>query len=116
MSETAYFTKDVVGPAGAAGIVPDKGQSDDKDHPAEANTTIRRHAEQKEKEFVHPDDVIHIDEPDHDGLALREQHAFFDCIRDDLNMNSHQDRVITSLQSSSLPTNHRKPNRWSNCG
>ena len=98
MSETAYFIKDVVGPAGAASIVPDKGRSDDKDHHVEANTIIRHHAEQKDKEFVHEDEVIHIDEPDHDGLALREQQAFIDCIRNDLDMASHQDRVITSLQ------------------
>ena len=39
----------------------------------EANTVIRHFAEQKDKEFVREDDVISIDEPDHDGLALLEQ-------------------------------------------
>ena len=42
--------------------------------------------------------MIHIDEPDHDGLALFEQQAFIDCIRDDTDMSSHQDRVMTSLR------------------
>jgi hypothetical protein len=98
MSETAYFVKDVVGPKGAASIVPDKGRSDDKDHHVEANTIIRHFAEQKDKEFVHEDERIQIDEPDHVGLALLEQQAFIDCIRNDRDMSSHQDRVMTSLQ------------------
>jgi hypothetical protein len=42
--------------------------------------------------------VIQIDEPDHDGLALLEQQAFIDCIRNDVDMSSHQDRVMTSLR------------------
>ena len=98
MSETAYFIKDVVGPGGAASIVPDKGRSDDKDHHVEANTIIRHYAEQKDKEFVRDDEVVTIDEPDHDGLALLEQKAFVDCIRNDTDMSSHQDRVMTSLR------------------
>ena len=98
MSETAYFVKDVVGPQGSASIAPAKGRSDDKDHHVEANTIIRHHAEQKDKEFVREDDVISIDEPDHDGLALREQQAFISCIRNDSDMSSHQDRVMTSLK------------------
>jgi hypothetical protein len=64
----------------------------------EANTIIRHYAEQKDKEFVREDEVIRIEEPDHDGLALLEQRAFVDCIRNDADMSSHQDRVITSLQ------------------
>lgn len=98
MSETAYFVKDVVGPAGAASIVPDKGRSDDKDHHVEANTILRHFAEQKDKEFVHDDERIRIDEPDHEGLAVLEQQAFIDCIRNDQDMSSHQDRVMTSLR------------------
>lgn len=98
MSETAYFVKDVVGPAGAASIVPDKGRSDDKDHHVEANTILRHFAEQKDKEFVRDDERIRIDEPDHEGLAVLEQQAFIDCIRNDQDMSSHQDRVMTSLR------------------
>lgn len=98
MSETAYFVKDVVGPNGAASIVPDKGRSDDKDHHVEANTILRHFAEQKDKEFVRDDERIRIDEPDHGGLAVLEQQAFIDCIRNDQDMTSHQDRVMTSLQ------------------
>jgi predicted dehydrogenase len=98
MSETAYFIKDIAGPEGAASICPAKGRSDDKDHHVEANTIIRHYSEQKEKEFVREDEVIHIEEPDHDGLTLLEQQAFIDCIRDDTDMSSHQDRVMTSLR------------------
>ena len=98
MSETAYFIKDVVGPQGAASICPEKGRSDDKDHHVEANTIIRHHAEQKDKQFLREDEVIKIEEPNHDGLALLEQQAFIDCIRSDSDMSSHQDRVITSLR------------------
>ena len=98
MSETAYFIKDIVGPEGAVSICPAKGRSDDKDHHVEANTIIRHYAEQKDKEFIREDEVIHIEEPDHDGLALLEQQAFIDCIRNDTDMSSHQDRVMTSLR------------------
>ena len=98
MSETAYFIKDIVGPAGSASICPEKGRSDDKDHHVEANTIIRHYAEQQEKEFVREDEVIKIAEPDHDGLALLEQQAFIACIRNDTDMSSHQDRVMTSLR------------------
>lgn len=98
MSETAYFVKDVVGPNGAASIVPDKGRSDDKDHHVEANTILRHFAEQQDKEFVRDDERIRIDEPDHTGLTQLEQQAFVDCIREDRDMSTHQDRVMTSLQ------------------
>ena len=98
MSETAYFIKDVVGPKGAASIAPDKGRSDDKDHHVEANNIIRHYAEQKDKEFVREDENIRIDEPDHEGLALLEQQAFIDSIRNDMDLYSHQDRVMTSLR------------------
>ena len=98
MSETAYFIKNIVGPKGAASICPEKGLSDDKDHHVEANTIIRLYAEQKEKEFVREDELIKIEELDHDGLALLEQRAFIDCIRNDTDMTSHQNRVMTSLR------------------
>ena len=98
MSEVAYFVKDVVGPDGAASICPAKGRSDDKDHHVEANTIIRHFSEQVDKEFVKEDEVINIDEPDHEGLALLEQQAFIECIRHDKDMSVHQDRVLTSLR------------------
>ena len=98
MSEVAYFVKDVVGPDGAASICPSKGRSDDKDHHVEANTIIRHFAEQVDKEFVNEDEVMNIDEPNHDGLALLEQQEFIDCIRNDKDMSAHQDRVMTSLR------------------
>jgi len=98
MSETAYFVKDVIGPDGSASISVEKGRSDDKDHHAEASTIIRHYAEQKDKEFVREDDIIKIDEPDHEGLALLEQKAFIDCIKNDTDMSAHQDRVMNSLQ------------------
>ncbi|MGK0189357.1 MAG: putative dehydrogenase [Verrucomicrobiales bacterium] len=98
MSETAYFIKDIVGPDGAASISVVSDRSDDKDHHVEANTIIRHFAEQKDKEFVREDEIINIDEPDHEGLSFLEQKAFIDCIRNDTDMTSHQDRVMTSLQ------------------
>jgi len=64
----------------------------------EANTIIRHYAEQLDKEFVREDEIIRMDEPDHDGLALLEQKAFIDCIRNDIDMSYHQDRVMTSLR------------------
>jgi len=44
------------------------------------------------------DENIRIDEPDHEGLALLEQQAFIDSIRNDMDLSSHQDRVMTSLR------------------
>ena len=98
MSETAYFIKDIVGPEGAASISVASDRSDDKDHHVEANTIIRHFAEQKDKEFVKEDEIIKVDEPDHEGLAFLEQQAFIDCIKNDTDMADHQDRVMTSLQ------------------
>lgn len=98
MSETAYFIKDIIGPDGSASIKVETDRSDDKDHHVEANTIIRHFAEQKEKEFVKDDEIITVDEPDHEGLAFLEQKAFIDCIRNDTDMYSHQDRVMTSLR------------------
>jgi len=98
MSETAYFIKDIVGPEGAASISVASDRSDDKDHHVEANTIIRHFAEQKDKEFVKQDEIIKVDEPDHEGLAFLEQQAFIDCIQYDTDMSHHQDRVMTSLQ------------------
>ena len=83
---------------GAASICPAKGRSDDKDHHVEANTIIRHFSEQVDKEFVKEDEVINIDEPDHEGLAPLEQQAFIECIRHDKDMSVHQDRVLTSLR------------------
>ena len=111
MSEVAYFVKDVVGPNGAASIVPSKGRSDDKDHHVEANTIVRQHAEQGDKEFLREDDGISVDEPDHDGLALLEQRKFIDCIRTDADMSSHQDRVMTSLKIVFAADQSQKENR-----
>ena len=98
MSETAYFIKDIIGPEGAASISVVSDRSDDKDHHVEANTIIRHFAEQQDKEFVKEDEIIHIDEPDHEGLAFLEQKAFIECIQNDTDMADHQDRVMTSLQ------------------
>ena len=98
MSETAYFIKDVVGPKGAVSIRVDSDRSDDKDHHVEANTLIKHHAEQVDNEFVHEDEVMKIDEPDHEGLALLEQEEFINCIRNDACMASHEERVMTSLE------------------
>ena len=98
MSEVAYFIKDIVGPDGAASISIERDRSDDKDHHAEANTIIRHYAEQKNKEFVREDEIIKIDEPDHEGLVFLEQQEFIDCIKNDKDMSTHQDRVMTSLR------------------
>jgi predicted dehydrogenase len=98
MSETAYFIKDIVGPDGSASITVESDRSDDKDHHVEANTIVRHFAEQKDKEFVKEDEIIKIDEPDHEGLAFLEQEEFINCIKNDTDMSAHQDRVMTSLQ------------------
>ena len=87
MSETAFFVKDVVGPEGCVSIVDrDTGERSDDSSDIDAHTktnTLRVHhaARDENDEFLTPDEWIDTtDEPDHDGLCLREQQLFAQAI------------------------------------
>jgi predicted dehydrogenase len=49
--------------------------------------------------FLQTDEVISLeDEPDHDGLCLREQEYFLKAIREDLDLTAHMQDAIQSMR------------------
>jgi predicted dehydrogenase len=96
MSETAYFVKDVVGPKGCVSITDnavekDAAESADVDaHTATNSLKVHWQDRDADDEFVKPDEIIDTtDEPDHDGLCLREQQLFARTILEDLDVSDH---------------------------
>jgi predicted dehydrogenase len=103
MSETAFFVKDVIGPRGAVSIQSvhseaDGGSSKVEDH-VRSNAIRLHHAELTPSgKFARPDELMtQEDEPDHDGLCLREQEFFVRAIREDLDLTSHLEDSLASL-------------------
>ena len=81
MSETAFFVKDVVGPEGSASIVDrvtgEEEAASDIDSHQDQQILFHHAARDENDEFLSPDEWIDTtDEPDHDGLCLREQQLF----------------------------------------
>ncbi|MEO6595228.1 MAG: gfo/Idh/MocA family oxidoreductase, partial [Planctomycetota bacterium] len=63
--------------------------------------TLRLHRQERDAkdEFVHRDEWIDTtDEPDHDGLCLREQQFLLRAIRDDVDLGCHMDDAVSSLE------------------
>lgn len=104
MSEVAFFVKDVVGPKGCVSIVADKasseGQSANVDAHSETQALRLHHARLKEDgTFEKADEIIRTDdEPDHDGLCLREQEFFLRAIRDDVDLTDHMNDAVSSMR------------------
>jgi predicted dehydrogenase len=104
MSEVAYFVKDVVGPKGCVSIVDKQGErksgSADVDSHTKTNT-LRLHRQDRDAhdQFVHQDEWIDTtDEPDHDGLCLREQQYLLKAIRENLDLSDHVADAVNSLR------------------
>jgi predicted dehydrogenase len=104
MSEVAHFVKDVVGPKGCVSIVDRAGErragSADVDAHTKTNT-LRVHRSERDAgdQFVHADQWIDTtDEPDHDGLCLREQEFLLRAIRTDGDLTEHLRSAIASLE------------------
>ena len=104
MSEVAFFVKDVIGPDGCVSIVEKGGErgngSADVDSHTKTNT-LKLHwsARDERDEFVQKDELMDTtDEPDHDGLCLREQQALLRAIRDDLDLSDHLADAVSSLR------------------
>ena len=105
MSEVAYFVKDVVGPKGCVSIV-DRGGSeraaDSSDVDAHTKTnTLRLHHQARDEndEFVQADEWIDTtDEPDHDGLCLREQEVFAAAIAGEFDPAQHLQDALSSMR------------------
>jgi predicted dehydrogenase len=104
MSEVAYFVKDVVGPQGCVSIVDRQGERSAGSADVDSHTktsSLRVHWQQRDRndEFVRPDEWIDTDdEPDHDGLCLREQQYLLRAIREDLDLAEHLADAVNSLR------------------
>lgn len=104
MSEVAYFVKDVVGPKGCVSIVDRGGERADGSADVGSHTatnSLRVHWQDRDAadEFVRADEWIDTqDEPDHDGLCLREQQFLLRAIREDLDLTAHLDDAVESLR------------------
>lgn len=103
ISETAFFVKDVIGPKGCVSItdVEEKGAgSADIDTHTKTNALKLHHAATNSAgEFTHSDEIIRTDdEPDHDGLCLREQQFFLKSITEELDLTQHMEDALGSLR------------------
>ena len=104
MSETAYFVKDVVGPRGCVSITErdgerKEGSADVDSHTATNSLKVHWQDRDQDDEFTRPDEWIDTtDEPDHDGLCLREQEFLLDAIRNDVDLTDHVDDAVNSLR------------------
>jgi predicted dehydrogenase len=104
MSEVAFFVKDVVGPKGCVSIVADKAAAEGQSANVNAHSqtqSLRLHhsALGPDGIFLRKDEVFSLeDEPDHDGLCLREQEYFLRAIREDLDLGSHMQDAIQSMR------------------
>ena len=104
MSETAFFVKDVVGPRGCVSIKADKAggeaQSDNVDAHSATEALLVHHADKDaEDNFTREDETVRTDdEPDHDGLCLREQEVFLRAIREDVDLTDHMADAVNSLR------------------
>ncbi len=104
MSEVAYFVKDVVGPKGCVSITERAGErkagSADVDSHTKTNS-LRVHWQDRDAadQFTRPDEWLDTnDEPDHDGLCLREQQFLLRAIREDLDLGDHLRDAVASLR------------------
>lgn len=104
MSETAFFVKDVVGPKGCVTITARKAGAEGASASVDAHTqteSLRVHhsALDEKGEFEKEDDWIDMaDEPDHDGLCLREQEYLLKAIQEDLDLTDHLDDALNSMR------------------
>ncbi len=104
MSEVAYFVKDVVGPKGCVSIVDRGGErsvesSDIDSHTATNSLRVHYQDRDENDEFVKKDVYLDTtDEPDHDGLCLREQEGFAKAILEDLDISAHLKDAVNATR------------------
>ncbi|MCM8532018.1 MAG: Gfo/Idh/MocA family oxidoreductase [Lentisphaeraceae bacterium] len=103
-STKAFFVKDVWGPKGSVTITAKNASSEDQSDNVDAHTKtemIRVHSSEQDAEnnFVNEDQWISTeDEPDHDGLCVREQQFFLKSILEDVDLTDHMNDAINSLK------------------
>jgi predicted dehydrogenase len=104
MSETAFFVKDVIGPKGSVSIVARQaaaaGQSSNVDAHSKTESLLLHHAATgPDGKFTKTDEFFDVsDEPDHDGLCLREQQLFLRAIRENTDLTAHLQSAVDSLR------------------
>ena len=103
MSETAFFVKDVVGPAGSVSIAASEAGGEGASSTVDAHTRTEalrvHHAILQEGEFLKQDDWISMkDEPSHEELCMREQQSFARAIRENLDLREHLADAVNSLR------------------
>ena len=101
ISETAFFVKDIISPAGSVSIVMDeKAKSDDIDTHTKTSTIRIHHAKTKsDGSFATPDSILSMEnEPDHQALCNREQAFVLKAIREDMDLERHMSDAVRSLR------------------
>jgi predicted dehydrogenase len=101
ISETAFFVKDVISPAGSVSIIMDEGAKADDIETHTRTSVIRVHSGQIDTlgQLIQPDrDLSMRDEPDHQALCEREQAFVLRAIREDINLDRHMRDAVESLR------------------
>jgi predicted dehydrogenase len=100
MSETAFFVKDVIGPAGSVSMVGHEGASADvNSHTQTTRLLVHGSALRVDGAFASADRFEDVsDEPDHQGLCDREQAFFLDAINRDVDLDEHLRAAVDSLR------------------
>lgn len=100
MSETAFFVKDIISPAGSVSIIMDESaKSDDIDtHTRTSQIKLHCSATDRDGNFVQDDELLSMsDEPDHQALCDSEQDFVFKAITQNLDLTRHMQDAIQSL-------------------
>lgn len=101
MSESAYFVKDVVSPAGSVSIVVDPAAKSDDMNTHTKTSLLKVHFSQLNNDggFLKQDNNISmLDEPGHDELCAREQAYMLKAITEDINLDRHMRDAVQSLK------------------
>ncbi|MGF0539059.1 Gfo/Idh/MocA family oxidoreductase [Agrobacterium sp. ES01] len=101
MSETAFFVKDVISPAGCVSIVVPEGiKSDDIDtHTKTSLIRIHKSTMDANGAFTKEDQNLSMeDEPGHDELCYREQQFVLNAITQDVDLERHMRDAVASLE------------------
>lgn len=101
MSETAFFVKDIVTPAGSVSIVVEDGLKSDDIDAHTKTSTIKIHSSEigSDGKFAHEDRLLSMqEEPDHQGLCDREQTFVLQAISDGIDLTRHMNDAVQSLR------------------
>ena len=102
MSETAFFIKDVIGPAGCVSIIdaPKDDSSDIDSHTQTGCLQLHHSATKEQGAFAKQDEFIDTSsEPTHDELCELEQRYLLDAILHDVDLTKHMQDAVNSLKN-----------------